>query len=136
MNDNKQIAGSFWRGGSDPRGRKGEKDDVGFCGGDYARDRSRIPPRSAGDVIPEVGQAGLTCVGVQVRHTVAGACVRANTTRRPQVYRVGPEASSRRDARHRDDLSVADVLIVGNYPLVQYHRRASTLRPPGLLLDP
>lgn len=53
------------------RVRKGNS--VGYRG-EYARDRSRAPPRSAGDVIPEVGQAGLTCVGVQVRTT--GGCVR------------------------------------------------------------
>lgn len=49
----------------------------GFSGSDYARDRSRASPRSAGNVIPEVGQAGLTCVGVQA-YSVR-ACVRVRT---------------------------------------------------------
>lgn len=49
----------------------------GLSGSDYARDRSRAFPRSAGNVIPEVGQAGLTCVGVQAYRV--RACVRAST---------------------------------------------------------
>jgi len=59
-------------------GKKEERQSYGVPrGSDYARDRSRAPPRSAGDVIPEVGQAGLTCVGVQVRRPRVRACMRA-----------------------------------------------------------